>query len=301
MQAVMRKADDRPLTFAEKRRHQRAASKPTSLEIGIGEGLPRVTVAGYVDSEFGLMKEGDIIMSVSLGSKGGVQTLIWSRDRDSTEKLENALSQGLPLVIKFNSPNTSAGERLRKKRVLEELMTLRAIKQDSQICPKCTVRITRSAGCNHMNCTNCGTHFCYRCGVTLNPSDPYSHFKGSGCPTFDQEEVRRMVVEQRNDVDHELEELRRQFGRQEDLLERFQAHQIGQAPRNNGTASHRIRHEGQSSCPTCRQWNDRAGHLNHVRCHACRTSFCHHCGRRIQGVVTQHYRGEGACPQHSAD
>ena len=38
------------------------------------------------------------------------------------------------------------------------------IKRNSQICPTCSVRITKSEGCNHMICTRCGTNFNYSSG-----------------------------------------------------------------------------------------------------------------------------------------
>ncbi|KAM7222604.1 hypothetical protein V8F06_002098 [Rhypophila decipiens] len=31
-------------------------------------------------------------------------------------------------------------------------------------CPKCHTMIDKIDGCNHIHCTSCGTHFCYRCG-----------------------------------------------------------------------------------------------------------------------------------------
>ncbi|KDQ63877.1 hypothetical protein JAAARDRAFT_54068 [Jaapia argillacea MUCL 33604] len=50
-------------------------------------------------------------------------------------------------------------------------------------CPNCEVGVEKSAGCNHMTCARCKTHFCYRCAQKLNPSNPYEHFStpGLGC------------------------------------------------------------------------------------------------------------------------
>jgi len=234
-------------------------------------------------------------MSVSTGTKDDF-TSVWTVTKSDYTDLGDKLMLRPPLIVRIRRNTVAAEERDRKKRAVEELMTLRAIKQDSQPCPRCSVRISRSAGCNHMRCTNCDTHFCYRCGKQIPSDNPYSHFGGGGCPTFDTSEVQRMVQGEREDVgiDYELENLRRQFGRQEGLFANFEAHQNGRPPQR------RTRGDG-SQCPTCRQFNDRIGRLNHARCHACRSSFCHHCRKKIVGVVNAHYRGEGACPQHEAD
>ncbi|KAF9073752.1 hypothetical protein BDP27DRAFT_1288622 [Rhodocollybia butyracea] len=56
--------------------------------------------------------------------------------------------------------------------------------QDSATpCPGCNVHIEKSLGCNHMICTKCKQHFCYRCGAKLQAASPYQHFStlGSGC------------------------------------------------------------------------------------------------------------------------
>ena len=39
--------------------------------------------------------------------------------------------------------------------------------QNGRICPGCQVWIFKLSGCNHMKCTNCLTHFCYRCGENI--------------------------------------------------------------------------------------------------------------------------------------
>lgn len=51
-----------------------------------------------------------------------------------------------------------------KKEILDNLQ---ALNNDSKECPKCAVRIFRSAGCNHMFCTHCGTHFDWLSGEVL--------------------------------------------------------------------------------------------------------------------------------------
>ncbi|XP_072107678.1 E3 ubiquitin-protein ligase RNF217 isoform X1 [Mobula birostris] len=46
--------------------------------------------------------------------------------------------------------------------------------RNAQKCPKCKIHIQRTEGCDHMNCSQCNTNFCYRCGET------YRHFRFFG-------------------------------------------------------------------------------------------------------------------------
>ncbi|KAF8592052.1 hypothetical protein K439DRAFT_1325929 [Ramaria rubella] len=51
-------------------------------------------------------------------------------------------------------------------------------------CPGCHIRVQKIMGCNHMTCSKCRQHFCYRCGSRLNQSEPYRHFNTPGQPCF---------------------------------------------------------------------------------------------------------------------
>jgi hypothetical protein len=44
--------------------------------------------------------------------------------------------------------------------------TLLLLAETTRSCPSCNQRVTKTEGCDHMQCT-CGTHFCYRCGQQL--------------------------------------------------------------------------------------------------------------------------------------
>ncbi|BGP26799.1 hypothetical protein JCM10295v2_005759 [Rhodotorula toruloides] len=48
--------------------------------------------------------------------------------------------------------------------------------KNSTQCPGCGTHIEKSHGCNHMACERCSSHFCFRCGSSISPSDPYKHF-----------------------------------------------------------------------------------------------------------------------------
>ncbi|KAF9042082.1 RWD-domain-containing protein [Panaeolus papilionaceus] len=73
------------------------------------------------------------------------------------------------------------------KRLVEQHMQDEACKQwidqSTTVCPGCEVNVQKSEGCNHMSCWKCTHHFCYRCGISLDPAAPYAHFSDekSGC------------------------------------------------------------------------------------------------------------------------
>ncbi|CAK9785861.1 hypothetical protein CC85DRAFT_206438 [Cutaneotrichosporon oleaginosum] len=51
------------------------------------------------------------------------------------------------------------------------------VRDNAATCPTCSASIQKIEGCNHMTCTLCSTHFCYRCHSAISPSDPYQHFR----------------------------------------------------------------------------------------------------------------------------
>lgn len=279
------------------------AKKGYVIEIEEGVQPPKFDAAGHITESWGTAMEGDQVLMVFESITGKKQfhreNVMWNRDVHLPDTLHNAIASGRrPLKVRLRTTKERAEERVRARKVMEELLTLKALAKDSQNCPRCNVLISRSQGCNHMTCTNCGTHFCYRCGAKLDAADPYSHFKTGGCQTFDAAEVNRInQEEQRNRgmMDNELERLREEFGDQRDLFAMF-ARTQGYGAR----AEQQRRQAGDSRCPTCRQFNVRLGNLNHISCGSCRTSYCHHCGKRIHGGVRAHFCGEGACPMHGA-
>lgn len=61
-----------------------------------------------------------------------------------------------------------------------EQEALKWMEEHTTPCPCCKAQIEKSEGCNHMSCTRCRSHFCYRCGKTLSAADPYKHFQQPG-------------------------------------------------------------------------------------------------------------------------
>ncbi|OHT09549.1 hypothetical protein TRFO_21610 [Tritrichomonas foetus] len=66
-------------------------------------------------------------------------------------------------------------------------------------CPKCYTCFIRESGCNRIQCTSCGTYFCYLCHLILNPNDGYRHFsdakiipKGK-CKLYSREHTKKFL------------------------------------------------------------------------------------------------------------
>lgn len=57
----------------------------------------------------------------------------------------------------------------------DTLETMIQIRADSKACPKCNVAIHRTAGCSHMHCTACDTHFDWNTRTILHNSSNYHY------------------------------------------------------------------------------------------------------------------------------
>jgi len=66
-----------------------------------------------------------------------------------------------------------ASGRMSEKDMTRELLTIRKMFNDIQLCPKCRMPIVKTEGCNKMSCGNCGQLLCFRCGRAI---DGYDHF-----------------------------------------------------------------------------------------------------------------------------
>jgi E3 ubiquitin-protein ligase RNF14 len=56
--------------------------------------------------------------------------------------------------------------------------------EDIVCCPKCEMAVTKSDGCNKMQCGFCKQNFCYLCGLDLFRENPYTHFNDYRSPCY---------------------------------------------------------------------------------------------------------------------
>ncbi|KAF8651778.1 hypothetical protein HU200_063297 [Digitaria exilis] len=154
-------------------------------------------------------------------------------------------------------------------RILEELRSLKEIMKDSKQCPKCNMAISKTEGCNKMECWNCKEYFCYQCNRAITG---YDHFRGS-CVLFPQEELDRWEMQ---------------------MNQRVQRQVVAQVH-----AEMHLQHGPAHPCPTCRQPSPKIGNNNHLFCWACQKHFCALCHKSVPKPA-QHYGPKG-CKQHTAD
>jgi len=92
------------------------------------------------------------------------------------------------MEISADSPLRKSMEQRYGKRNLERLVgkykedraNREWLEKSTMACPSCHVHVEKSMGCNHMTCSKCKQHFCYRCGSKLQTGNPYEHFSRPG-------------------------------------------------------------------------------------------------------------------------
>ncbi|ORZ36100.1 hypothetical protein BCR44DRAFT_1380522, partial [Catenaria anguillulae PL171] len=89
----------------------------------------------------------------------------------------------IPLYVQYGR---SVVERLAREHEAESV-TREWIKANVTPCPQCRQGVSRSAGCAHMTCSACGTHFCFNCGANLGHlQNPYKHYSTQGLQCYNR-------------------------------------------------------------------------------------------------------------------
>uniref|UniRef100_G3MS40 RBR-type E3 ubiquitin transferase n=1 Tax=Amblyomma maculatum TaxID=34609 RepID=G3MS40_AMBMU len=74
------------------------------------------------------------------------------------------------------------------QRIVNEMLTLDWIEENSRKCPHCHLVIEKLDGCNKMTCRRCGKHFCWICMVAIDSStgNPYDHFSNASSKCYNK-------------------------------------------------------------------------------------------------------------------
>lgn len=158
--------------------------------------------------------------------------------------------------------------------LVQQLASLKVLKETSRPCPTCKFPIEKTEGCNKMTCTYCNSFWCWRCGEVITG---YDHFKDNAhCALFEQAEIDRwnamFAAERVRDQQHAAAR----------PLVRLMAPGVP------------VTH-----CPSCGQENVQVNRNNLVRCWACASHYCAACRKPLRGRVGQHFLGAGGCKQHA--
>ncbi|VFR02153.1 unnamed protein product [Cuscuta campestris] len=166
-----------------------------------------------------------------------------------------------------HSSQLKGDQKQREREMINEILSLREINRSAKQCPSCKMAISRSEGCNKMECKNCGQYFCYRCNKAI---DGYDHFRVEQCELFPMEAIQMWE-------------------------ERMNARQaVGQIRAQQLNAAH-----GGHPCPICRQLNAKVGNNNHIFCWACQNHYCYLCRKTVKR--SSHHFGPKGCKQHTFD
>jgi len=114
-----------------------------------------------------------------------------------------------------HTPATCNMMVLWKEKCQDESETANWMLAMTKKCPKCSTRINKNGGCNHMTCSQCSFHFCWLC-----MQDWQIHGYERSCNTFELEQAKEKDSK-RADAERELE-------RYLHCYNRFQNHSQGQ-------------------------------------------------------------------------
>lgn len=90
------------------------------------------------------------------------------------------------LAERWRNGDEAAREALREKygtKFIEELQTSEWVKSNTKPCIRCTARIEKNGGCNHITCHKCGMEWCWLCEKKYTPG----HYQNGTCVQFSQD------------------------------------------------------------------------------------------------------------------
>mmetsp|Transcript_34519 Transcript_34519/g.89657 ORF Transcript_34519/g.89657 Transcript_34519/m.89657 type:complete len:322 (+) Transcript_34519:3-968(+) len=176
---------------------------------------------------------------------------------------------------------------------MNEVKSLKMLKDTSKQCPICSMAITKNGGCNKMRCSNCNAKFCWVCRETI---DGYDHFSdaSSRCFLFEQQEIDEWNAMMN---DHMYQGRPRHGELHAALLGGDLQYDLVQ---NAGYLNIK-----GTRCPQCRQENAKINNNNHIHCWACGSYYCYLCRKVLGGGARdrsggKHFGPKG-CRQHSPD
>jgi hypothetical protein len=97
-------------------------------------------------------------------------------------------------------------------RRVEDTLSEQWIRNNTKPCPRCNVAIFKVAGCNHMTCSSCNSHFCWVCnaGPYRTAKDTYIHLNEIHGGYYDAEELARLRLAQERSAARQAQQQQQQ-------------------------------------------------------------------------------------------
>ncbi|KAL1525634.1 hypothetical protein AB1Y20_020487 [Prymnesium parvum] len=90
------------------------------------------------------------------------------------------------LAQRWRAADEAGREALRRRygdKVMEEVQSGEWMLENTKACPRCSTKIQKNGGCNHITCRNCNHEWCWLCGARYEQG----HFKTGNCEQFSQD------------------------------------------------------------------------------------------------------------------
>ncbi|KAF7003515.1 hypothetical protein CFC21_018816 [Triticum aestivum] len=164
-----------------------------------------------------------------------------------------------------------ASGRMTEWEMVKEMLSIKKLYRDAILCPKCKMPISRTEGCNKIECGNCGQFLCFRCGKAITG---YDHFRSKGCQLFAPVDNDTTVWQR------QMEVLKNERGMR--------------AQRRQVAGSDTVK------CPKCRQ-EVLKDDDKYIYCWTCRASYSTQSKQHGQGSSRSRMRGKGAIKDDQGD